>query len=55
MAAVHPEPWFWALITTTNNNNNNNKSATQIQQIKKKDLHNPQKITVHTDLISAPV
>jgi hypothetical protein len=22
MAAVQPEPWFWALITNNNNNNN---------------------------------
>jgi hypothetical protein len=24
MAAVHPEPWIWALINNNNNNNNNN-------------------------------
>ena len=30
-------------------------SATQILNIKKKNLHNPQKPTVHTDLISGPV
>jgi hypothetical protein len=27
MAAVHPEPWLWALITNNNNNTNNNTTS----------------------------